>query len=306
MVDLRIELPEHFLDSEERCGYLVSEQMKRIWAVQLDLMHELLRVCAKHGIKIFGSDGTMLGAVRHRGFIPWDDDMDFSILREDYIRLCAVAEAEFKHPYFFQTEYSDPGCLRGHAQLRNTETTAIIQKERRMCTFNQGIFIDIFPLDRAPDDEALLARQKETVRGLRKQAFKYAKLSTRYYSHGGRLGRVKRAAAHLIGGGYFRRMELKKYAEMEAACRMYNAQDTEYRFRPGFFVDLPKLRADSLEKIITVPFEFLEIPIPADYDTILRTIYGDYMVMKPGGGLHGEILFDTDRSYREYLREGRA
>ena len=107
MIELNINIPDSFLDEEERCGYIVSKQMKEVWAVELDLLAELLRVCKKHGIKVFASGGTMLGAIRHKGFIPWDDDIDMMMFRSDYDKLCAIAAEEFVEPYFFQTEYTD-------------------------------------------------------------------------------------------------------------------------------------------------------------------------------------------------------
>ena len=119
MVDLNIVLPDGFLNEEVRCGYTVTKQMKEVWAVELDMLEKLLSVCKKHDIKIFASGGTMLGAVRHQGFIPWDDDIDMMMFRDDYEKLCKVAQEEFEYPYFFQTEYTDVGSLRGHAQLRN-------------------------------------------------------------------------------------------------------------------------------------------------------------------------------------------
>ena len=148
MVDLNIVLPDGFLNEEVRCGYTVTKQMKEVWAVELDMLEKLLSVCKKHDIKIFASGGTMLGAVRHQGFIPWDDDIDMMMFRDDYEKLCKVAQEEFEYPYFFQTEYTDVGSLRGHAQLRNSATTGILAGERNQkYSFNQGIFLDIFPLD---------------------------------------------------------------------------------------------------------------------------------------------------------------
>ena len=105
MVDLQIDLPQNFLDEEEISGYLVTSQMKEVWAVELDLMAQLDRVCRENGLTYFAGAGTLLGAVRHHGFIPWDDDMDFYMLREDYNKLIGLAN-EFKEPYFLQNTYS--------------------------------------------------------------------------------------------------------------------------------------------------------------------------------------------------------
>ena len=84
MVDLNIKLPESFLQEEEREGVVVSAELKKLWAVQLDLLCEFDRVCKKHGLRYILDFGTLLGAIRHKGYIPWDDDQDVSILCEDY------------------------------------------------------------------------------------------------------------------------------------------------------------------------------------------------------------------------------
>ena len=153
MVDLKIQLPEGFLDEEVRCGYLVNHEMKKAWAVMLDLLAEFDRVCKKHNIRYFASGGTMLGAVRHKGFIPWDDDIDVMMERTDYEKLCKVGPSEFKHPYFLQNKYTDPECPDIMSKLRNSETTAFFGvEEHGFMKYNKGIFMDIFPLDKIPDN----------------------------------------------------------------------------------------------------------------------------------------------------------
>ena len=125
MVTLSIQLPEDFLNEEVRSGFTVTRKMKEVWAVELDLLAQFDRVCRKHAIHYVASGGTLLGAIRHHGFIPWDDDIDLMVSRSDYDKLCAVAAQEFGQPYFFQTEYADPGFMRGFARLRNSATAGI-------------------------------------------------------------------------------------------------------------------------------------------------------------------------------------
>ena len=150
---IKTDLPDGFLNEEVRCEYTVTSSIKAVWAVELDLYNELRRVCDKYNLMLLASGGTILGAARHSGFIPWDDDMDFTMSRKDYIKLCEVAKTEFQSPYFWQTEETDAKSCRGHGQLRNSNTTAILDKEKNICKFNQGIFIDVFPLDNVPDDD---------------------------------------------------------------------------------------------------------------------------------------------------------
>ena len=155
-MNLNLEIKPNFFQDEERCGFKISSDMKKVWAVELDLLSEFQRICKKHGLVYYADGGTMLGAVRHNGFIPWDDDIDLMMMRDQYEELIAIAPHEFKYPYFFQTEYTDPSSLRGHAQLRNSQTTGILRSETKgIHSFNQGIFIDIFPLDAVPDNEEL-------------------------------------------------------------------------------------------------------------------------------------------------------
>ncbi len=144
MLPIKINLPLNFLNKEERCGYTVSSEMKAVWAIELDMLIEFDRICKKYNLRWFACGGTLLGAVRHKGFIPWDDDIDIAMKRDQYEKICEHFD-EFKYPYFFQTEYTMPGALRGHAQLRNSLTTGALQHEASTSHINQGIFIDIFP-----------------------------------------------------------------------------------------------------------------------------------------------------------------
>ena len=143
-----------FYKEEIRCGWRVDEKTKRIWAVQLEMLDEVERICKKYGLKYFADSGTLIGAVRHQGYIPWDDDIDLAMLREDYETFLKVAPGELKEHLVLQTPYREKNYLRAHAQLRNSRTTGCSREDRK-AGYNCGIFIDIFPLDAMPEGRVL-------------------------------------------------------------------------------------------------------------------------------------------------------
>lgn len=152
-------LPDKFFEPETICNFFVSEKRKKIWAVEMDLYRELERVCKKHNLRYWAIGGTLIGAVRHHGFIPWDDDIDVCMPREDYEKLCGLYSKEFSSPYFLQTPQTDPGYYFSFAKFRNSNTTAISMPFKNSL-FNQGIFIDVFPLDYIDIDNAETANSE--------------------------------------------------------------------------------------------------------------------------------------------------
>ena len=307
MVDLKIELPDGFLEEEVRCDYTVTKDIKEVWAIEIDLLMQLDEVCKKHNLKYYITDGTMLGTVRHKGFIPWDDDIDVTMFRDDYEKLLKVAETEFKYPYFLQTEYSDPGCLRGHAQLRNSATTGILKTEEGKFKFNQGLFLDVFVMDNVIDDKKLYEQQKKDAEKYRKRAVKYARWSTRYYKQNTWKSKVK-GILYPVVNAFLRKTKLeeKNFRKFEEVCKRYNNTETKYVTTLEFSFDIErwgKRLKSYFDKVEYMPFEFIKLPISVDYDEMLRNDYGDYMVFKKGASAHGDMIIDTDRSYTEYINK---
>ena len=304
MIPIKIELPSDFLQEEIRCDYVITKEMKKVWAVELDLLHELERVCEKHQIKCFASGGTMLGAVRHKGFIPWDDDIDMMMFREDYKKLCQVAETEFQHPYFFQTEYTDYGSLRGHAQLRNSLTTGILVSEAdKHYRFNQGIFLDIFPLDAVSDNREEYLQQRDKIMYLREKYLHSARITCRYQETARFRGLCKKIMHQLSKNILSSYYDCDKYYwAFETACQEYNGQHTKMVSTLSLRADIEqhfKFRADY-EELIRVPFEFTTIQIGKQYDHALKQRYGDYQTFEKGGSLHKGVILDAELPYTEY------
>ena len=306
MVNLKIELPEGFLEEEIRCDYTVSKKMKKVWAILLDMLVEFDRVCKKHNITYFASGGTMLGAVRHKGFIPWDDDIDLMMFRDQYENLCQIAPYEFKHPYFFQTQYTDFGSLRGHAQLRNSETTGILKTELgKKKLFNQGIFIDIFPLDAVVNDKTLFEKQYQDAMTYRNRSFYWSGWTKEGFipSKFSIITLIKKCSSILFNS-IIKKYVNKNYRRFEETCKRYNSQNTEMVSTLSFIFNEElhfKFRSDYTE-LIDMDFEFIKIPVGANYDHGLTKRYGDYKTVVRGSSNHGGIVLDPDKSYKEYIK----
>ena len=116
-------LPPSFFYEEERCGFPISANMKKIWAIELDLYLKFAAICERYRLRYYLIFGSLLGAIRHKGMIPWDDDMDVCMPREDYNFLCKNCISEFNDPYILQTPFSDVGSFFSFAKIRNKNAT---------------------------------------------------------------------------------------------------------------------------------------------------------------------------------------
>ena len=129
---------------------LTPEEQKRLQEVQLIALLEIDRICKKHNIRYFLAFGTLLGAVRHKGFIPWDDDVDITIPRDDLYRFISVCSSELNPEFFLQTSETDPNYYLPITRIRVNDTTCVETMFSGVDMHN-GIFVDIYPCDNIPD-----------------------------------------------------------------------------------------------------------------------------------------------------------
>ena len=289
-----MEFDESFLKEEVRCDFLVTEKRKKIWHVELELLKKFDEVCKKYNLTYFVEYGTLLGAVRHQGFIPWDDDIDVIMFRDDYTKFQAVAPYEFTDPYFYQTTYNDL-VVWAISKLRDSRTTAIEFRDMDPA-FNQGIFIDIYPFDDAPDgknfSDNILAVQSNVWQTVAKSVRMRHYVTEGVQFHVG--SDILMDLLNLPVRERFRQFEELNLSHFGTSERVnFITSEICHRSRSR--------RRACYSDIIYLPFEYLTVPVPAGYDEILTTNYGDYHKFYQGGSAHEGLFIDPDRPYRYYM-----
>lgn len=285
-------LPEGFFREEERCGFHVTENRKKIWAIEIDLYLAFVRVCEKYGLRFWAEGGTLLGAVRHRGFIPWDDDFDVLMPREDY-EVFIHLEKEFEYPYFLQTPYTDPGSCYSYAKIRNSNTTGLVELFKYQ-NFNHGIWITVFPLDRW-DLEGGEERYMR-IRKLATDCSTYMRMKNPNLSPKD-IERVKAYKGNPI-------LDYEEIHRLASFCKDPNSK---YVMNAAItLAQYDKKLLDSADFSSTVPLEFegVKLLAPIGYDHLLHIWFGNYLEFPPieeRGLWHADVLFDADIPYKDYL-----
>ena len=261
--------------------------------IQLKIAAQVLDVCHRHGLRVWADWGTLLGAVREKGMIPWDDDIDLMMLREDYEQLIQLAGTEFRPPFFLQCVHTEQGYYRGHAQIRYDGTAAILPADIWQ-PFHQGIFVDLFVYDHIPDnlDSAAWRHSLRTAQLTQKC------LLTAQYGKG-----LKKLVASMLCGIIGRK---KLYRLFEHQFTKWNACATRRIACPTFDWRQVEREAKELtwyDETVMLPFEGLEMPVPIGYDKVLTALYGvNYMMPRQDSSGHGEVILDAAHDYREVLR----
>lgn len=281
--------------------YHVSESKKRLWAVELDLLEKFKSICQKYDIIYSATSGTLLGAARHKGFIPWDDDIDVALMWPDYQKLLEVAPRECQYPYFFQSYLTEKDGETNACRLRRSDTTGYTKWEHDNVggDYNLGVFIDIFPLFYVPDDPALREAQKERVmyywkciRGhdalRQKQQGKPVNESYCQY-----ISLYEELAPSMS-------IEQIKTAYLDA-CAMMSVPQREIGATASR-VHLPKLMWDSewYSSYVELPFENTTVTCPACYDDVLTKQYGDWRTPVMNSAMHEMFFVDTETPYTHY------
>lgn len=285
-------LPASFFEEETICDFLVTKERKKIWAVTLDLLFKFDNVCRRHNLKYSLAFGSLLGAIRHNGFIPWDDDIDVVMPRADYEKLKEY-KTEFENPYFLQYPGEDEGYLFSFAKLRNSNTSGVSWAFRYE-DFNQGLFWDVFPLDNYSPEN--IDQNIERITQL------VAECSTK----------MRRSCPvpdendkQKLEQFPIDRDEQTLSQELDNVLRQYEAIETDkYIIWSCLFYSKDKVIFDKtcFDELKDYNLYCHPVLIPTHFDKVLRTTYGDYMHFPPveqRGTWHSSSVFNPDVPYKE-------
>lgn len=315
-----------FFEPETRDGFYIEQLMKNAWAAQLEVLHRVDAICQENGIRYFVDWGSLLGAVRHKGYIPWDDDIDIGMLRADYRRFCEIMEKydDIK----LCNEYTTPDWGEHAARITTQTEISIMRsdiKAHRGFPFPVGL--DVFVVDYVPDDEALREEQKYAInqiaaantakKWLMAHDFSDDDYADVFMQYCYLIHWIEDNCGIKFSQEYPTNQEL--LVLIDEVAGMYGPADGKMVTQADCFVSRDDyfISAESYAEITMVPFENMMVPIPVGYDEILRVKYGnDYMIPMNTGAGHGypyynlfvRELFNLDEDAeledaREYVKK---
>lgn len=295
---------ESFFEEEVREGFRIRPMVKKAWAAQLEVLEEVDRICKKYNIMYFAEWGTLLGAVRHHGFIPWDDDFDIGMRRKDYWRFLEVAKEEIKPPFEVHNVRTTPTFKEVMTRVTNGHsiTTEPSFMERfHGCPYVCGI--DIFPNDNIPDNEEEQRIYGELFGAADYLGYYWDTEELTKYQQMEMLDTLQKAAGKKVKKEKGMTMGQSILNFCEQIASMYYDVDTKYVGQVDLFSKNGyKLPVELFSDTIDMPFENTTIPVAIGYDRILKKKYGDnYMTPVYGGGAHDYPFF---KEYENTLYKG--
>lgn len=270
--------------------YYTKEQLNSIQKIELKNLQVFIDICNKLNLVYFVYGGTLLGTVRHKGFIPWDDDIDVALPRDSYDKFVENAQKLLPNGFFIQTPYNCPKSPYPYTKLR-CRGTKYVEYTNRNLDIETGIYIDIYPVDRIPDNEKLRMKQ---FRKVRKWILTYVFRQTPLYDKKihGRFGFIKKIAKWIICNVtkiYSQSYCMKK---IDYYMKMYNNIETK-RYA---VLNSPNYN-NIYEKLYPLEegmFEGFKVKVPGDYEKHLKKRYGDYSKLPPQNKRYGHVPYILD------------
>lgn len=264
-----------------------QKDLKKLKQKELEILDYFTNFCDKHKLKYQLTYGTLLGAVRHKGFIPWDDDVDVHMPPKDYLKFLELIKKENNSEYLIQNVDTEKYFHTIFTKIRKNNT-CMVEKEWQYINIHKGINIDIFPLIPYPDNKY---EAKKTMLKL--------KIASILASKNNKAKKFKNKIIFALLRLIPRKITNKWISRIIKKLLKYNGKYSTYKLEIN---DKP-VKVSWLEKSIEVPFEDKIYKIPAKYDKVLTCMYGDYMTppkVENRTG-HGDIIISFDKNYEDIV-----
>ncbi len=274
-------------------------KLRELQLAELEMLHDLKMICEKHGLRYFLDYGNLLGAVRHGGFIPWDDDIDVVMPYKDYCRFVDIACEEFGDKYFLQTSETDENYYRSYARIRKNNTT-FLDEHNIKWDIHHGVWLDVFPLVQInPGFEYRLKR-------FIVQFSNYMLMDNFFQIHidefekkMGKFGAKLVTMFHKLPRSL--RIKLKKWLQHPIYCAKNKKGLTIVWMAISEYYP-----SDIYTDTVELLFENEEFAVPAKYKEKLEIAYGDYMKLPPveeRKGHGGNVIIDLENNYTKYTED---
>lgn len=294
-----MKLTTEFYQDEVRYGFYVPTAIKQAWGAELQILAEIDRICKKYNIRYFAEWGTLIGAVRHGGFVPWDDDMDIGMLRKDYERFKEVAKDELPGEFAIHDYATKENHWLFLSRVVNCNRICFEEEHlRKYHNFPYIATVDIFVMDYLYRDEEqekvrceeikhILAVADQIIEGRMQDSVREMFLQELENKYRAKLPRTKNARE--LG------IPLYRLAELQMARVPADESDAVAQIFPWVLKGNRGLPKKCYDTLVRLPFEEITIPVPADYDTALHYRYGDYMTIRKVWGGHDYPYFEGQR-----------
>ncbi len=285
---------DDYFEDEVRDGFYVPAIMKRSWAAMLELLSMIAELCDKHSIKWYAAYGTLLGAARHGGFIPWDDDLDICMLREDFELFLNYAREELSGCYIANSFSDEKGTFLAPCVTVRNSLTPLFREPNTLSRYHgfpYPVFVDVFPYDnlsRNPERERLRDHiwldLNDIASFLAKGEFSERDIESALSRSESVLG------IHNMNRGLPIRERIVRL-DREASA-LFRGEAADYVGNVGLYAILgAKYPKSAFSETIMLPFEGMSMRVPAAYEEVLRACYGNWRKKVRGGTAHGYPFF---------------